>query len=91
MRYFTSLKDLPGHTVIVAGGKFISRLLSSRSDISFVDPIQWKKGTPFWIPARFRFNITQQPYGSVRIKRLGFHNIKEVGQSIKNAPCDSQR
>jgi len=84
---FTSLKDLPGHTVIVAGGKFISRLLSSRSDISFVDPDTMEEGYALLDSGKVQVLISHSSLMDLSgIKRLGFHNIKEVGQSIKNAP-----
>ncbi|MBN1627334.1 MAG: transporter substrate-binding domain-containing protein [Deltaproteobacteria bacterium] len=84
---FTSLKDLPGHTVIVAGGKFISRLLSSRSDISFVDPDTMEEGYALLDSGKVQVLISHSNLMDLAgIKKLGFHNIKEVGIAVKTAP-----
>ena len=83
---FTSLKDLPGHTVILRGGDFASRLLTSRHDISFISSKTDKEGLDLLDSGEAQVYISHSSLLDMdTIKNRGFLNIREVGNPIKNA------
>jgi len=83
---FTSLKDLPGHTVIIRGGDFASRLLTSRHDISFLSSKTEKEGLALLDSGKAQVYISHSSLLDMdTIKNRGFLNIREVGNPIKSA------
>lgn len=84
---FTSLHDLPGHKVIIRGGDFVSRLLTSRNDITFIDPKTEEEGLALLDSGEVQVYISHSSLLDLdEIKKRGFHNIREVGKPVINAP-----
>lgn len=84
---FTSLKDLPGHSVIVRSGNFPSWFLTSRSDTTFIDTETEEEGFALLNSGKVQVYISHSRLLDLdTIKKRGFHNIKEVGSPIEGSP-----
>lgn len=84
---FTSLKDLPGHTVIIRDGDFASGFLTSRHDISFIISKTEQEELDLLNSGKAQIYISHSQFLNMDdIKNYGLLNITEIGDPIKGAP-----
>jgi PAS domain S-box-containing protein len=84
---FNSLEDLPGHTVILRGGNFVSRVLTSRRDIVFLEPKTESEGLALLDAGEAQVYISHSNLLDIEtIRKRGFHNIRKAEGSITDAP-----